>query len=255
MKFHDITGEKHNKLTVLGVYGNIPSNKYKSKWRCQCECGNITIVSYTNIVYNNTKSCGCADNKVKDRDILPIHGLSSHRLYNIHKGMIERCYRTKARNYPNYGGRGITICSEWYTPGVKGNPGFLAFYNWSMENGYSDELSIDRLDVNGPYAPWNCRWATRSIQDFNKRSTGHIIDGKDILSYTQFAKRYNHPINYVSTMLKYHWTKNAIIHKERHPELQLHRPYNMAKKKYSYDNSVYLDKDGFQVLIPRYSDQ
>lgn len=75
--------------------------------------------------------------------------------------MQQRCYNPKHMYYHDYGGRGIYICDEWYKPGEKGNPGFIAFYNWAMENGYHDQpkntpkselLTIDRIDHNGPYA-------------------------------------------------------------------------------------------------------
>lgn len=90
------------------------------------------------------------------------------RLYRIYQGMKQRCNNPKAPHYKDYGGRGIKICKEWNTP-----DGFPAFHEWAMNNGYSDDLTIDRIDVNGNYEPNNCRWVTNLVQARNKRNSKH----------------------------------------------------------------------------------
>lgn len=230
-------------LTVVEPY-DLSGPKYFTKWICRCECGNEKILSYSNIVYGLTKSCGCKTNKYRNPDHLLLHGLSNTKLYRVHCGMIARCYDPKAINYHNYGGRGIYICDEWYTPGVKGNPGFMNFYNWSMANGYHEGLSIDRKDNDGPYAPWNCRWTTKVTQGNNTRKVKYICDGEETLTYSEFARKYNVHIDFVTTHRHSNWPLNAIVHKARHPELKLHRGYR---------SDTYYDKDNYQVLIPRYN--
>lgn len=80
---------------------------------------------------------------------------ASYKLYQIWIAMRRRCYDTTVINYSYYGGRGITVCDEWLTS-------YEAFETWAIENGYTEGLSIDRIDADGNYCPENCRWITRS---------------------------------------------------------------------------------------------
>ena len=98
-------------------------------------------------------------------------GRRNTRLYRIWANMKTRCYNAKSESYIYYGGRGVTICPEWLND-------FQTFYKWSILNGYADNLTIDRIDVNGNYEPSNCRWVTVAIQSNNRRNNHFVtIDG------------------------------------------------------------------------------
>ena len=98
------------------------------------------------------------------------HGCSHSRLYQIYNNMKSRCYKEYAKEFENYGGRGIKICDEWL-----GKDGFINFYNWAYSNGYSENLTIDRINNEGNYDPNNCRWVTMMVQNSNSRHT-HMLE-------------------------------------------------------------------------------
>ena len=100
---------------------------------------------------------------------------NKNRLNRIYANMKSRCYNPKKEHYENYGGRGISVCEEWLNPkhaeGTRNcSIGFQAFRKWALENGYSDNLSLDRIDTNGNYEPSNCRWVTQKEQCNNTRA-------------------------------------------------------------------------------------
>lgn len=97
------------------------------------------------------------------------HGLYNTRIHKIWHSMYCRCYYKSTNGYKNYGGRGIKICDEW-----KHSQGFINFYNWAIENGYEENLTLDRIDVNGNYEPNNCRWITLKEQSRNRRNNKRI---------------------------------------------------------------------------------
>jgi hypothetical protein len=129
-----------------------------------CFCGNEFIANRGNVRYGNTNSCGCLKSKmVADKNTK--HGLryKNERLYNIWKAMRQRCYNEKSDGYKYYGAKGVTICKAW--------DDYYIFYIWAIENGYSDNLTIERRNPNGVYEPDNCTWATTLEQARNKRDT------------------------------------------------------------------------------------
>lgn len=166
------TGKDHKKVNAIGQrFGRLTVIEETTErkagsicWICKCDCGNITNpISYTALKRGHTKSCGCWS-KEKHKEVFTKHGLFGSRLYKIWCGIKERCSNPNRKEYKNYGGRGISVCEEWQND-------FKTFYAWALANGYSDNLSIDRINNDGNYEPSNCRWATRKEQQNNRRNT------------------------------------------------------------------------------------
>lgn len=145
-------GRKNNKLTVLGI-SKIDGRKY---FLCQCDCGNKKYIEPNFWEDGTIKSCGCMR-----KNLMLQHSEDLDRLRRIHGGMKQRCYNKKCAGYRNYGGRGIIICNEWHD---REN-----FIEWALSHGYRNDLSIDRINVNGNYEPSNCRWADDETQRENRR--------------------------------------------------------------------------------------
>lgn len=159
----DLTGQRFGKLTVLRRAENYvrPNGHKESTWVCCCECGDEITATRTNL--KRARSCGCSKGKYISASKIT-HGMSNSRLYRIWQNMKNRCYNPNVDRYDRYGGRGITVCEKW-------RDSFEAFYKWAIDNGYSDELSIDRKDVNGNYTPDNCRWISMDKQADNKSNS------------------------------------------------------------------------------------
>ena len=128
----------------------------------------------------STKSCGClkATRLGLSRRT---HGQSQTRLYKIWKDVRKRCSNKSNQAYDRYGGRGIKVCDEW-------DNNFQAFCEWSMNNGYGDSLSIDRIDNDGDYTPDNCRWANRQEQVENTRNNIFISINGEIRTAAEWSK-------------------------------------------------------------------
>lgn len=146
------------RLTVRAIAGK--DRKRNLLWLCECACGTETVVAGWRLRKGEPKSCGCLQREVTAKRNLS-HGMAGTRLYRIWANMIARCCNERGTQYPDYGGRGISVCDQWKS--------FEPFAEWASANGYSHALSIDRVNNNGNYEPSNCRWATATEQSRNKR--------------------------------------------------------------------------------------
>lgn len=156
----DLTGNKFGRLTVLRA-DDQPHNHPGQFYVCRCDCGNEIVVRGDGLTSGHTKGCGCINTRRKT------HGKTHTKLYKVWTSIKQRCTNTNDESYRSYGERGVSICDEW-------KDSFESFYEWCQGHGYRSELQIDRIDNDGPYAPWNCRFVTRKENMNNRRNTPHI---------------------------------------------------------------------------------
>ncbi|NGX26787.1 MAG: hypothetical protein K940chlam6_00712 [Chlamydiae bacterium] len=160
----DLTGQTFGRLTTVKRMIQVSGTERLTKrtvYKCTCSCdsGIESYVRHEALIGKSVKpvrSCGCLQReKARKNKSNLVHGLSKHRLYSIRGGMINRCYNKNNWAFDRYGGRGIEICDAWLAD-------FMTFFNWAIKQGWGPGLTIDRIDNDGPYAPDNCQFLTRS---------------------------------------------------------------------------------------------
>lgn len=184
-KIKDLSNQRFYMVTVLDKYIKKDNRIY---WYCKCNCGKIFLRRSDIIQNKQVKSCGCYQ-KINNTKIGLIHGDGrkngqNHRLYVSWQGMLGRCYNSNAIQYKDWGGRGINVCDDW-----KNN--YEVFKEWALNNGYKDNLTLDRIDVNGNYCPENCRWITKVEQNKNTRKCKHIEYNGNTYTIPELAKIFN----------------------------------------------------------------
>lgn len=192
----DLSGRRFGRLTILGRAGS--DERGQALWHCKCDCGNASIVTSSNLRRGNSTSCGCFRNE-KTSQRRKAHGQTKTRLYTIWENMKKRCLKPSQPHFDDYGGRGITVCAEWLNC-------FEDFRDWAFANGYADNLSIDRIDVNGNYCPENCRWVDVQTQMNNTRRNNFITFNGETHTLAEWSRLTG--INYMSlkTRLQRGWS-------------------------------------------------
>jgi hypothetical protein len=146
----DRTGERFGKLVVVSRAGRNALKKVL--WKCVCDCGKETTVVAGSLVTGNTTSCGCIIPNFK-------HGGWKKSSYNTWRAMMRRCYKSQDKDYPRYGGAGITVCDRWHN-----------YVNFAADMGEpTGQETLDRIDPYGNYTRENCRWASLPTQARNVR--------------------------------------------------------------------------------------
>lgn len=202
---HDISGQ------TFGLWTVIEPKKFdkppRTRWLCKCKCGNERYVSYHDLTKGNSKSCGCV---VKEKRIKSCtkHNLSHHPLSYILAQMKQRCYNPNNNRYINYGARGIKVCDEWL---LKNGLGLKNFFEWSINNGYKEGLTIDRIDVNKDYEPSNCRWITNKNQQYNKTVTIYLTYNNETHNIKEWSDILGLPTSLIVSRLKRKWDVEKIF--------------------------------------------
>lgn len=193
-----LTGVVFGRLTVIEK--DETKNDGRSRWLCRCECGSEKIVRSDALKSKRTRSCGCLqkDLLVK-RKPRKTHGKSNKRLYTMFHNMQRRCYDEDHVSFHNYGGKGISVSKEWRND-------FKSFYKWAVENGYSDNLTIDRINNENDYSPTNCRFITHKEQQNNRKDNVFVNYEGESRTISQWAEFLNVEYSTLQTRLKRGWS-------------------------------------------------
>lgn len=215
-KLQDLTGQVFERLTVLGVAGK--DKRGSTLWECSCSCGHTTTALTYQLRSGLKKSCGCLSRELA-KDRLTKHGEWGTRLHVLWKGMKSRCDNPNHREYKNYGGRGIKVCSQW-------SEDFLSFKEFMLSIGYDETLptgeqTIERINVNGDYEPSNCKLITKGEQSYNKRNNHYITYKGETKTVTEFAREHGIDTNTILNRINHFGytveeaIEKPVIHKPR----------------------------------------
>jgi hypothetical protein len=193
----DLTGMTFGKLKVENYSHSVKYNGHsKAVWNCKCECGNSAQVFTCHLTSGHTQTCGCSHIEAAHK-LNYKHGMSKTRFYEIWLNIHKRCYEPNNQAYPNYGGRGITVCKEWHE--------FENFYR-DMYSTYTNKATIDRIDNNSSYSKDNCKWSNRTEQSNNRRSNRVIEFEGELETLAEWCRIKNLHYKAVHRRLKIGWS-------------------------------------------------
>ena len=196
----DLTGLRFMHLLVLEEAGSDKNGR--AMWLCKCDCGKFHKTLGKYLLSGDTTSCGCRRRKIlaETTKRQTTHRMSGTPIYTKWVSMKDRCMNPSNSEYSSYGGRGIRICDEWINS-------FENFYKWAISSGYSEGMTIDRINNNGNYEPTNCRWADLKTQANNTRRNHYLTYKGETKSLAEWAEIKK--INYSTLRARintYHWT-------------------------------------------------
>lgn len=192
----DETGNKYGRLTVIRrIESNADQN---AMWLCRCDCGDEAAVAGKVLRNGWTKSCGC----IVREGTHWTHGDTGTRLYRIWSDMLKRCENPNHWAWKWYGGDGVSVCDEWKT---------YAGFKATMPTGYTDELTIDRIDGAKLYSPGTTRWATRTEQARNRRNTVRLTWNGETLPIAEWAERLGMPYATLAGRIQKGWTAERAL--------------------------------------------
>lgn len=239
-KLEDLTGKKFGRWLIISRADNSKSGDTMWNCICQCEAKTKRVVSATNLKRGKSKSCGCYNHEqLMARNTK--HGLAHSRLYRIWCNMKSRCLNENILCYDRYGKKGITVCKEWVES-------FDNFKKWSLENGYNERLTIDRINPNGNYEPDNCRWADYTEQANNKNNNFNIEYKGTCKSLEQWSREVNIHSKTIKNRLIAGWTVAQALGYEAPLVIQTQQRY-----KIEIDGEIYNIKGASEKLNLKYS--
>lgn len=196
MRLIDRTGDRYERLVVVSRAPNKGGKDTNARWVCACDCGTTVVAYGQDLARGKVKSCGCY---VAEKNVR--HGMARTPMYRAWQAMIQRCENPNAKNYDRYGGRGITVCDEWHD--------FQAFFRdmGSRPVGFS----IERTDNSKGYSKGNCRWATTSQQNNNRRANRKFTINGRTQTIAEWAKEYGITWQVMKGRVKRGWTEEEAI--------------------------------------------
>jgi hypothetical protein len=181
-----------NQLKIINEFRIVKNGRTRIYYNCVCSCGKKVVVDKYKFGIN-TNSCGCLRKKLRTEKNIT-HGLSKTRLYKIYHDMKARCYNINNDDYKYYGAKNVKICDDWLND-------FVKFHDWANDNGYKDNLTIDRIKPDGDYKPSNCQFITINKQQEKRRDCNFIKYNNKLYTMRELSKVVN--INYNTLRAKY----------------------------------------------------